>query len=380
MHLAGWRGLFAVERNASAFSTLKHNLLDVRKHFDWPKWLDAVNWDIKELLRQKHTDLARLRGKVDLVVGGPPCQGFSTAGRRQADDTRNSLVHSYLSFVELVQPRAVLFENVRGFTMRFKGSEDADMAYSHQVIGKLRELGYTDARGEIIDMSDFGVPQRRKRFIVIATRENLADLVFDALEDRRFQYLAARGIPRRNTVSSALSDLQRKHGETTCSDTMRFHSGIASRARTGLQRWLRMTNAPYVPDSHRFVNHTKVVEEVFSRLLASAPRNRCILGKARYPFGLKKRGVTVLDADQPAPTVTTIPDDFVHYAEPRVMTVRECARLQTFPDWFEFKGPYTTGSKQRVLQVPRYTQVGNAVPPLFAALAGAALKGVLDRE
>ena len=70
---------------------------------------------------------------------------------------------------------------------------------------------------------------------------------------------------------------------------------------------------------------------------------------------------------------------FIHYAEPRVMTVRECARLQTFPDWFEFKGPYTTGSKQRVLQVPRYTQVGNAVPPLFAELAGEALKGVLGR-
>ena len=63
--------------------------------------------------------------------------------------------------------------------------------------------------------------------------------------------------------------------------------------------------------------------------------------------------------------------------QPRVMTVRECARLQTFPDWFEFKGPYTTGGKQRVLQTPRYTQVGNAVPPLFAEMAGLALKEVL---
>jgi DNA (cytosine-5)-methyltransferase 1 len=141
-----------------------------------------------------------------------------------------------------------------------------------------------------------------------------------------------------------------------------------------------MTSDPHTPDSHRFVNHTEEVEAVFLRLLASAPRNRCLLGKEREPYGLKKRGVTVLAADQPAPTVTTIPDDFVHYTEPRVMTVRECARLQTFPDWFEFKGPYTTGSKQRVLQVPRYTQVGNAVPPLFAALAGEALKGVLCRD
>ena len=135
--------------------------------------------------------------------------------------------------------------------------------------------------------------------------------------------------------------------------------------------------ANWAPDSHRFVNHTEEVEEVFQRLLADAPRNRCIMGTAREPFGLKKRSVTVLDALEPAPTVTTIPDDFVHYSEPRVMTVRECARLQTFPDWFEFKGPYTTGGKLRVQQTPRYTQVGNAVPPLFATIAGLALKKAL---
>jgi DNA (cytosine-5)-methyltransferase 1 len=379
LHLAGWRGLFAVERNGSAFATLKHNLVEGRQHFDWPAWLEVTNWDIKELLRQKAADLARLKGQVDLVVGGPPCQGFSTAGRRHEGDERNGLVHSYLSFVELVQPRAILFENVRGFTMRFKGGEEADTAYSLLVIGKLRELGYADARGEIIDMSDYGVPQRRKRFIVIATRENLADRAFDALDNRRSEYLTVRGIPRRNTVGSALSDLQRKHGETACPDSQGFRSGISSRPRTRLQMHLRAIPEPHTPDSHRFVNHTDDVEAVFSRLLAHAPRNRCLLGKEREPFGLKKRGVTVLAADQPAPTVTTIPDDFVHYAEPRVMTVRECARLQTFPDWFEFKGPYTTGSKQRVLEVPRYTQVGNAVPPLFAELAGEALKGVLGR-
>ena len=85
----------------------------------------------------------------------------------------------------------------------------------------------------------------------------------------------------------------------------------------------------------------------------------------------------VLDPDEPAPTITTIPDDFIHYSEPRVMTVRECARLQTFPDWFEFKGPYTTGGPRRVVQTPRYTQVGNAVPPLFAEMVGLALKEVL---
>lgn len=377
LHLAGWKGLFAVERNPAAFSTLKANLVDGRKHFNWPSWLPVGPWDIKTLLKEKSRPLAKLKGTVDLVVGGPPCQGFSTAGRRVEGDERNHLVHSYLDFVKRVQPRAILFENVRGFTMKFKASAEAGLTYSQLVIMELQKLGYQDARGKLVDMSDFGVPQRRQRFIVIATREGVADAVFAALDSQCDSHLAAHGIPLRNGASAALSDLRRSHGTIPCPDTRGFQSGIASRPNTGLQKHLRCHTGRHSPDSHRFVNHTGEVEAVFARLLADAPRNRCIMGQAREPYGLKKRSVTVLAGLLPAPTVTTIPDDFVHYSEPRVMTVRECARLQTFPDWFEFKGPYTTGGKLRVQQTPRYTQVGNAVPPLFAEIAGLALKEVL---
>lgn len=94
-------------------------------------------------------------------------------------------------------------------------------------------------------------------------------------------------------------------------------------------------------------------------------------------YGIKKRNVTVMDPLEPSLTITTIPDDFVHYSEPRVMTVRECACLQCFPDWFEFKGRYTTGGDRREKQTPRYSQVGNAVPPLFAEQLGLAMKEVL---
>lgn len=380
LHLAGWKGLFAVERNASAFSTLKANLVDNRNHFDWPQWLASTNWDIKELLKEKAHELERLQGSVDLVVGGPPCQGFSTAGRRHESDERNDLVHSYLRFVEIVKPRAILFENVRGFTMKFKANAHEGVSYSQLVIQKLQELGYGDARGELIDMSDYGVPQRRQRFIVIATREGFADDVFASLKSQSETRLSERNIPRRNGVQSAISDLQRSHGIVSCPDSRGFHSGVAALPTTGLQRYLRTSHGQHTPDSHRFVNHTREVEAVFTRLLADAPRNCSILGLARQPYGLKKRSVTVLSASDTAPTVTTIPDDFVHYSEPRVMTVRECARLQTFPDWFVFKGPYTTGGKLRTLQAPRYTQVGNAVPPLFAEMIGLALKEVMFND
>lgn len=378
LHQAGWKGLFAVEKNASAFATLKANLVEKRKHFDWPKWLEKTNWDIRELLEKKGSELAELRGEVDLIVGGPPCQGFSMAGRRIEGDERNNLVHSYLQMVELVQPRAILFENVRGFTMKFKSNAQGSIAYSDLVIQRLRELGYNDARGEVIDMSDYGVPQRRQRFIVIATLEERADDIFELLKNSSPKYLAARGIPRKNSVKSALSDLRRSNGTIPCPDSRGFQSGVTSRPTTGLQKHLRNDFKSHTPDSHRFVNHTAEAEAIFRKLLANAPRNKTISGDQRIPFGLKKRSVKVLDQDKPAPTVTTIPDDIIHYSEPRVMTVRESARLQTFPDWFEFKGPYTTGGARRVLETPRYTQVGNAVPPLFAEMAGLALKEVLS--
>jgi DNA (cytosine-5)-methyltransferase 1 len=378
LHLAGWKGLFTIERNQAAFSTLKANLVEKRNHFDWPTWLAITNWDIKELLNQKSRELAKLRGSVDLVAGGPPCQGFSMAGRRNESDERNKLVHSYLSLVQLVQPRAVFFENVRGFTMKFEANAEAGITYSQVVIQELKDLGYRDAQGKIFDMSDYGVPQRRQRFIVIATRENLAGEIFSALDSNYLSHLTAKCIPKRNSAKAALSDLEQRHGVASCPDTVGFYSGIASRPTTLLQKYLRADPNRHTPDSHRFVNHTLEVESVFSMLLEDAPRNRSITGVERKSLGLKKRSVTVLAPNKPAPTVTTLPDDFVHYSEPRVMTVRECARLQTFPDWFEFKGPYTTGSKQRILQVPRYTQVGNAVPPLFAELMGLALKEVLE--
>ena len=109
----------------------------------------------------------------------------------------------------------------------------------------------------------------------------------------------------------------------------------------------------------------------------NAPRGKRITPDDGYVDNLKRRGVTVLDANSQAPTITSIPDELVHYEEPRILTVREQARIQSFPDWFEFKGKYTSGGKLRKKEVPRYTQVGNAVPPLFAEQVGRALMEVM---
>ncbi|MEM7600821.1 MAG: DNA cytosine methyltransferase, partial [Verrucomicrobiota bacterium] len=189
LHAAGWKGVFAIEKNPSAFETLKANLVEKRSHFDWPAWLAVEPWDIEEIIKERSEDLRELRGSVDLIVGGPPCQGFSTAGRREENDSRNSLVHNYLRVVELVLPDAILFENVRGFTMKFKANTESGAPYSEIVIRRLKELGYEDACGRLIDMSEYGVPQRRQRFIVIATRRNLAKSVFETLDQNRQTHL-----------------------------------------------------------------------------------------------------------------------------------------------------------------------------------------------
>lgn len=378
LYNAGLRGIFAIEKHPDAFQTLKHNLINNRSHFYWPEWLSLENWDINKLLQTKSDKLIQIRGQIDLVIGGPPCQGFSVAGRRRASDKRNNLIYSYLEFVEIIQPRVIMFENVRGFTLKFsKSKKYGKVASSEIVLQRLNELGYTDARGEMVNFAEYGVPQRRQRFVVIATRENLSDAIFSTLEGNKKIFLDTKGIDATISCQAALSDLERKHGTTVCPDSPRYFSGIVSVPQTEFQKHIRLAGKEnYVPDSHRYVNHTPEIRGVFEILLEKAPRNKTIK-KEREIYGVKKRSLMVLDPNEPAPTITTIPDDFVHYSEPRVMTVRESARLQTFPDWFEFKGPYTTGNKERVKQVPRYTQVGNAVPPLFAEQLGIAIKRVL---
>lgn len=108
-------------------------------------------------------------------------------------------------------------------------------------------------------------------------------------------------------------------------------------------------------------------------MLQKCPKLKRVTPKDNLIKNLRKRGVTVLDESKAAPTVTAHPDDFVHYCEPRILTVRESARIQSFPDSFQFKGKYTTGGQLRKIEVPRCTQVGNAVPPLFAEQIGNAL-------
>lgn len=369
LYNAGLHGIFAVERNKDAFSTLKYNLIERKKHFSWPNWLEMKNWDINELLEVHSKELATLNGSVDLVVGGPPCQGFSMAGKRKNDDIRNQLMHSYIEFIKLVQPTMLFFENVQGFTVGFKDHKDKQK-YSDILVSELRELGY-NLDYKIVTMSEYGVPQNRKRFILFASKNGAYEIFFDELLKNKDCFLRDRGLKIPITISQAINDLKKSYGEVDSKDTKAFKNGKYGRATSAYQKLMR-NNIERVafPDSHRFAKHKSETIDLFKRLMTASEKSIRITPSMNLVEGLKKRGVTPLKKNSICNTITSIPDDYIHYDEPRIMTVREHARIQSFPDDYEFKGPYTTGGERRKTDVPRYTQVANAVPPLFAEQVG----------
>lgn len=387
---AGWRGSFAIERSEDAFRTLKTNLVvGRRRKFDWPEWLPKAAITTTDFL-QKHGDqLSDLKCKIDLLAGGPPCQGFSLAGRRTHSDPRNALTDDYIKIVQELEPRFLLIENVRGFTLPFKKHGDYEsktVPYSERVLARLKGLQY-EVFSKLIDLSEYGVPQSRKRFIIVAIRHGDPALAmlgdespFDLLEKRRRHFLRTKGLPHDRPVSvgEAIGDLVTQGKRLVdCGDSdVSGYQQIEyrdSRAASAFVRLMRR-RVKCAPDSLRLPKHAPKTIEQFKLIAAICKRGRTIHVDDRKTLGIKKHAITPLAAGQPSATITTLPDDIIHFSEPRILTVRENARIQTFPDWFQFTGKYTTGGKERKMECPRYTQVGNAVPPLFSEAIGCVLR------
>ena len=382
LYQAGWNGIFAIEKNSFAFDTLKYNLIDNNQHFIWPDWLPQTPHDINEILEKYENQLKALQGTIDLVAGGPPCQGFSMAGKRVEDDIRNNLVFSYIEFIKLVQPKLILFENVKGFTYAFnKKSKETAIPYSKRVIDELISLNY-NVKPYIIDFSEPGIPQKRTRFILVGVHTSVGspEKFKELLDAEKYSFLKRKGLSVNVSLKEAISDLLQENGCVETPDRAGFTSGKYGDAESKYQEFLRgiYPQQHQIPDSHSFAKHTQQKLECYRNLLANYPiKGKRIDGKTRERWAIKQRGITILDGDALSPTITGHPEDCLHYCEPRIMTVRECARIQSFPDWYEIKRKYTTGGKMRKVEVPRYTQIGNAIPPLFAELAGTILKQML---
>ena len=375
---AGWQGLFAIERHPTAFLTLEHNLLKKSDgpeqfRYNWPDWLPKEPHDIAKFVRRFKGELLNLRGKVDLVCGGPPCQGFSIAGLRLHDDPRNGLFRFQLAAVKLLQPKFVLLENVMGISYPLGNNK----VVSQEIRAGFEKLKYRVEQHKIV-ASDYGVPQLRPRYYTIAIHPDYSQAsatVFDLFKERRKKYLEEIGIGTGQvSVKEAIGDLRTKgRKRIQCVDPYSFKGFEELKYRGPKTPYQELMNEGFAgcqPNSMRLVNHTPVTIERYQNLHNSYRKGVGLSLEDRERLGIKKHSVTVLKPDEPSKTLTTIPDDLIHFSEPRVHTVREHARLQSFPDWFSFQGKFTTGGPMRVHDCPRYTQVGNAVPPLVSRAIG----------
>ncbi len=311
-------------------------------------------------------------GSVDVVVGGPPCQGFSTSGKRAIDDPRNGLVRAFFDAVELARPKAFLMENVSGFTS-FQGG-----AILRDVLERGEELGFRVVAGVVL-ASLFGVPQRRRRFILVGMRRGAfrfpgphappsSESLFEDLAPEGDGHLQVDQRPE-------AGDEQWTFGDAT-SDLPSLAAGQESTLyrtppRNPFQQWAR-AGAPSELMDHVACDH----RASFVRMMSFIPQGRSAMDPeiaARIPAEIRPtsgfpNSYARIREDEPSPTITrnfTTPSsaNCIHPTQDRALTLREGARCQSFPDRYRFAGSHGD----------RRLMIGNAVPPLLARALGVQL-------
>lgn len=210
------------------------------------------------------------------------------AGRRKEKDERNELIDSYIKFIELVKPKVLFFENVKGFTIGFKKGNKRGKAYSTYVLEKLKALGY-DVSGEIVNFSQFGVPQKRQRYILVGVKDGNSKVFFDKLIKNRAEFLKSKNLSDTTSLSDAISDLLMKNGVKQSPDTPSFKAGIYSESTTSYQKLMRQDKPLLnkVADSHRFANHKQKTIEKFKYILKNGKPNKNISDELKEKYNLK---------------------------------------------------------------------------------------------
>lgn len=313
---AGFHILLGIDNDAKALETFEYNHKDSK----------SICGDITDITYEK--DIKPLTGgkRIDVVIGGPPCQGMSLSEPRKFDDPRNKLYLSYIRLVQEIQPRAFVIENVPGLVSLFKGK------IKDSIIEKFTEMGYS-IQYQILCASDYGVPQNRKR------------VVFVGLKSGEFEY------PDKHeevvTCEMALSDLPPLE-EDLGSEIQDYICGPKNK----YQQLMRT-------HSHNVRNHIAAAHsDKVKKIISLVPDGGNYKDLPEQYKNTRNFHVawTRFASDKPAPTIDTGHRHHFHYKYNRVPTVRECARLQSFPDDFIFLGNKTQ----------QFRQVGNAVPPLMA--------------
>lgn len=289
-----------------------------------------------------HTCLSDLSKNVDLpktavVIGGPPCQGFSSAGKRQNWDTRNSLVSCFAKFVAALRPQGFVFENVEGFLTADHGARVLDL------LGPLLKAGYRIHLRKI-NAANYGIPQHRKRVLAIGglgwnpSFPSATHTAFGAPG----AHLAARTLPLCPTVMDALAGLPVASVRPPGCPQGHYYRALEG---IDLQRASALKPGQTMRDLPDELHHDSYRRRAYRRVMDGTPSEQ----RGGAPAGVRR-----LRPDEPSKAITGgARSEFIHPLEDRNLTIRECARLQTFPDDFVFSG---NPSEQMQL-------IGNAVPP-----------------
>ena len=281
--------------------------------------------------------------KVDVIIAGPPCQGFSLTGPRHFDDPRNKLYLAVLEMVRQYQPKGFIIENVPGMATMYKGQ------VKEEVLRRFRLMGY-NVDCKILCAADYGVPQIRKRLVFMGIRSDIGQPIFPKPILKEKDYVTCR---------EALDDLPPRINELGNEQDV-----YLSPPRTDYQKEMR--GSCTILYNHVATAHKQFVIDT----IAQVPEGE---NWRSLPSGIGEsrkfhEAWTRYDGNKPSKTIDTGHRNHFHYQYNRVPTIRENARLQSFPDDFVFTGTKTQQNRQ----------VGNAVPPLLGKALGKILFDIIE--
>ena len=326
---AGFRTLLGIDNDEAALKTFELNHKNSK----------TISADITNL---SFEDVKKVIGDaiIDVIIGGPPCQGMSLSGPRKFDDPRNELYFSFIRLVNEIQPKAFIIENVPGLVSLYKGE------IKNSIIKKFDDMGYKTSY-KILCSSNYGVPQKRKRVFFVGSKCG--------------SYNYPQPQTKQVSCIEALSDLPPLI-DTIGEPVMQYYTAPKSE----YQRIMRQRSVEV--QNHIAARHA---EHIVNTIALVPPGGNY---KSLPPGFNSTRNFNVawtrFPDDKPSPTIDTGHRHHFHYKYNRVPTVRECARLQSFPDDFIFIGNKTQ----------QFRQVGNAVPPLMAERLAEQMLLLLDME
>ncbi len=332
---AGFQVILGVDNTKIALETFKLNHQDSK----------VLNLDLHLENSIDEIVKATENKTIDVIIGGPPCQGFSLTGTRNENDERNTLFYSVFKLAKRLKPKALIIENVPGLLRLYNGKA------KDEILRLCEELGYT-CNPKQIYAPDFGVPQIRKRVFFVALRKEYGLFEFPEPTHKEESYIGCED------AIGDLPDLVSDLGSENIEYTKKPFSEYQKMMRNGAKL---ITNHTGTKHTDHVINTIALVPEGGNH--KDLPDGIGVSRKFNEAW-------TRYHSKKPSKTIDTGHRNHFHYKWHRVPSVRENARLQSFPDKFIFKGNKTE----------QYRQVGNAVPPLLGKVLATQLKKYISNE